>query len=259
MDALVNGSRGLARAPTSGTPCTRRSLSTNSVSAWPCSTGMTRRRVLKRSARSSGTEARQGGPTRRVESSAAASTSRRDDSGSPCARGSRLACHERPAHLAPHALVVHPDKAVAYAREKQHREQPRSETDVDGVGVSNSRGKKSDRSSAAPSRPTRVSMSARARLSTDGSSARRLSSKRACQPFTVQSSSWRRGSPRRKIGRVGCTNSIFTPRFRIRGAVHRAGRAVGPEACNGSLWAEDRFRRRDPGVAGRALGVDAAG
>jgi hypothetical protein len=58
---------------------------------------------------------------------------------------------------------------------------------------------------------------------------------------------------------VGCTNSIVMPRPRIRGAVRRGGRADGPEACKGSLSAEDRFRRRDPAVAGRALGVDAAG
>jgi thiosulfate reductase cytochrome b subunit len=28
------------------------------------------------------------------------------------------------------------------------------------------------------------------------------------------------------VGRVGCTNSIFTPRLRIRGAVRRGGRAA---------------------------------
>src|SRR6266508_1574256 len=60
-------------------------------------------------------------------------------------------------------------------------------------------------------------------------------------------------------GPVGGTNSIFTPRLRIRGAVRRAGRAAGPEPYRGSLWAEDRVRGRDPAVAGRALGVDAAG
>jgi hypothetical protein len=59
--------------------------------------------------------------------------------------------------------------------------------------------------------------------------------------------------------RVGCINSIFTPRLYIRGVVRRGGRAVGPEVCMGSLWAEDWFRWRDPAVGGQALGVDAAG
>src|SRR6266536_6488412 len=53
------------------------------------------------------------------------------------------------------------------------------------------------------------------------------------------------------IRRIGCTNSIVMPRPRIRGADRRGGRAVGPGACRGSLWAEDRFHRRDPAVAGR--------
>src|SRR6266542_5393889 len=36
---------------------------------------------------------------------------------------------------------------------------------------------------------------------------------------------------------VGCTNSIVRPRPRIRGADRRGGRAAGPGACRGSLWA----------------------
>lgn len=57
---------------------------------------------------------------------------------------------------------------------------------------------------------------------------------------------------------VGCTNSIVTPRLRIRGAGRRAGRAAWPAADEGPPRACDRFRCRHSAAAGRALGVGAA-